>query len=87
MTKLTAKRWIIDQKRDEMRKYHLDLCFEYANNYYADVENDTVTIRVVEIVKESEKAMQVKAECETTEQRFHEPFILWIPKSQIVAIA
>lgn len=85
--KVTVKRWMADQKREEMHKYHLDACFEYVDGYYADVKNDTVTFIAYEVLKESEKAIQVSLECTTrVEMRGHDPYKAWFPKSQIIKI-
>ena len=86
--KITVKRWIADQKRDEMHKYNLDGCFEYVNGYYADTENDTVTFLAAEVIKETEKAVQVALICQTRHnQDYRDPFTVWFPKSQVVNIA
>lgn len=85
--KVTVKRWVADQKREEMAKYHLDGCFEYVDGYYADTKNDTVTFMAVEVLKETEKAIQIALECETLiGMNGHEPYKAWFPKSQIVSI-
>lgn len=90
MNKLTVKRWIADQKRDEMKKYNLAPCFEYVTNedgveYYADEKNDTVTFIIEKKAKETEKAICVEVQTETrTGMNAHKAFTLWFPKSQIV---
>lgn len=88
MTKITVKRLIADQKRDEMKAYHLDGCFEYVNHYYANTKNDTVTFLLDDdIIRETEKAVYVALKCETVGQRYHEAWKTWLPKSQIVEMA
>jgi len=84
---ITVKRWMADQKRAEMKKYHLAGCFVYVDGYYADLENDTITFIAREVIKETEKAIQVALECETVyAQNGHEPYKAWFPKSQVVSI-
>lgn len=89
--KVTVKRWIADQKYNEMKAYHLYPFFECVENedgekYYADTVNDTVTFIVNEVVKETAKAIQFSIPCETEGARAHAPYMMWMPKSQIVAM-
>ena len=63
---ITVKRWIGDQKYDEMKAYNRAPEFVYTETeqgeYYADTENDTITMVVLKVLKESAKAVQVELE-------------------------
>ena len=88
--KITVKRWMADQKVNEIEAYGLFPHFEYVEDeelgsYYADRKNDTVTFMVDSIIRESAKAVQVAVEVDDHDGFAHEAFKIWIPKSQIVA--
>lgn len=86
--KVTVKRWLAEQKREEMAKYNLAPTFEYVDGYWVNREDDTVTMNVVEVLKETEKAIQLSMDCETrTGMNAHDPFAMWFPKSQIIELA
>lgn len=84
--KLTVKRWIADQKREEMKRFNYFANMEYVNGYYADTENDTVTYSEVEVLKETKKAVLVSIECGNIDGNAG-AYKVWMPKSQIVAMA
>lgn len=90
---ITVKRWIGDQKYDEMKAYNRAPEFVYAQTeqgeYYADTENDTITMVVLNILKESAKAVQVELETKdlNTGDFVAKKWTTWFPKSQIVALA
>lgn len=80
---LTVKRWIADQKMGEMKaRNYFPTCVP-VNGYYADTENDTVTFDMVEVVKETEKAIQVALDCGNYGGK-EGSYIVWFPKSQII---
>lgn len=81
--KMTVKRWIADKAQEEAKRYNLFFNVEYANGYYADTENDTVTFSDVEILKETEKAIQVSIACGNADGKVG-TYKAWMPKSQIV---
>ena len=88
---ITVKRWMADKKAEEMAAYNLMPVYKYFDDpmigkYYIDKDNDTVTFKAVEKIRESEKAMQVAIECETIGFRAHDPYRTWFPKSAIVSI-
>lgn len=92
MATITVKRWIGDQKYDEMKAYNRAPEFIYketeGGSYYADTENNTITMVVLNILKETSKAVQVELEtlnlntCEYVDKKW----TTWFPKSQIVAL-
>lgn len=90
---ITVKRWIGDQKYDEMKAYNRAPEFVYAQTeqgkYYADTENDTITMVVLNVLKESAKAVQVELETLdlNTDEYVAKKWTAWFPKSQIVALA
>lgn len=89
--KMTVTRWIADQKNAEMKRYNYFADIEYMKDeqgaeLYADMENDTVTYADVEIIKESEKAVQVAVSCGAVDGKIG-TFKTWLPKSQIVSMA
>ena len=89
---ITVKRWIGDQKYDEMKAYNRAPEFVYAETeqgkYYADTENDTITMVVLNVLKESAKAVQVELETMNlnTDEYVAKKWTTWFPKSQIVAM-
>ncbi len=84
---ITVKRWLAEQKREEMAKYNLAPTFVYHNDFWVNIEDDTVTMNVVEVLKETEKAVQLAMDCETRAgMNGHEPFTMWFPKSQIIKL-
>ena len=90
---ITVKRWIGDQKYDEMKAYNRAPEFVYTETeqgeYYADTENDTITMVVLKVLKESAKAVQVELETKdfNTGDFVTKKWTVWFPKSQIVALA
>lgn len=85
--KVTVKRWLAEQKREEMAKYHLAPTFEYVDGYWVNLEDETVTMNVVKVLKETEKAIQLSMDCETLiGMNAHDPFAMWFPKSQIIKL-
>lgn len=82
--KLTVKRWIADKTDAEAKRYNYFADVEYVNGFYADLENDTVTYSDVEILKETEKAVQVGIACGSIDGKVG-TWKTWLPKSQIVA--
>ena len=82
--KMTVKRWIADKAQTEAKRYNYFFNVEYVNGFYADIENDTVTLESVEIIKETEKAVQVAIGCGAIDGKV-ETWNAWLPKSQIVA--
>ena len=86
---MTTKRWIADKVNEEMMGYGLMMIYEYHTTeagvrFYVNDKDDTVTFKTREILRETEKAVQVAVECETIGFKAHEPFKAWFPKSQIV---
>jgi len=86
---ITVRRWIGDQKYDEMKRYNRAPEFIYTNGYYADIENDTITMVVLNVLKETAKAVQVELETMdlNTDEYVAKKWTTWFPKSQIVAMA
>ena len=90
---ITVKRWIGDQKYDEMKAYNRAPELVYAQTeqgeYYANTENDTITMVVLNVLKESAKAVQVELETKdfNTGDFVAKKWTTWFPKSQIVALA
>lgn len=80
---LTVKRWIADKIDAEAKIYNYFTDVVYVNGYYADTVNDTVTYKDVEILKETEKAVQAAIMCGAVDGKVGR-FKSWIPKSQIV---
>ena len=80
-------------KYDEMKAYNRAPEFVYAQTeqgeYYADTENDTITMVVLNVLKESAKAVQVELETKdlNTGDFVAKKWTTWFPKSQIVALA
>ena len=90
---ITVKRWIGDQKYDEMKAYNRAPEFVYAKTeqgeYYANTEDDTITMVVLNVLKESAKAVHVELETKdlNTGDFVTKKWTTWFPKSQIVALA
>lgn len=92
--KITVKRWIGDQKYDEMKAYNRAPEFVYVEDeeqgrYYADTKNDTITMVVLNVIKETAKAVQVELETMnfSTDEYVAKKWTTWFPKSQIVELS
>ena len=89
---ITVKRWIGDQKFNEMKACNKAPEFVYAETeqgeYYADTEKDTITMVVLNVLQESAKAVQVELETMdlNTDEYVAKKWTTWFPKSQIVAM-
>ena len=80
-TTIKVKEWFFDKVYEEAKKYHI-----YLNGEYKDVNGiemlDHTTLRVDEVLKETEKAVQVVLDAETESGSYHS-WKTWIPKSVI----
>lgn len=83
MNKIVMKRWLFDKIQSEAGRYHTYIDVDYENGYYADTENDTVTAIVREVIKETEKAIQVRFSTGNIDGCV-KGWISWVAKSQIV---
>lgn len=81
--KLTVKRWIADKAQVEAKIYNYFFNVIYVNGYYADVENDTVTFADVEVIRETEKAINISVSCGAIDGKIG-AWKMWVPKSQII---
>lgn len=80
-TTIKVKEWFFDKVYEDAKKYHIYLCGEYT------IENDIrmldhTTLRVDDVIKETEKAVQVVLDAETESGSYHS-WKTWIPKSVI----
>lgn len=84
--KMTMKRWMFDKISAEARRYNtwIDVA-EYFDNYYVNRSNDTVVASVAEILKETEKAYQVRFNSGMIGDGSTKGWTAWVAKSQIVA--
>ena len=80
-TTIKVKEWFFDKVYEEAKKYHI-----YLNGGYKVVNGiemlDHTTLRVDEVLKETEKAVQVVLDAETESGSYHS-WKTWIPKSVI----
>ena len=80
-TTIKVKEWFFDKVYEEAKKYHI-----YLNGEYKVVNGiemlDHITLRVDEVLKETEKAVQVVLDAETESGSYHS-WKTWIPKSVI----
>ena len=80
-TTIKVKEWFFDKVYEEAKKYHI-----YLNGKYKVVNGveilDHTTLRVDEVLKETEKAVQVVLDAETESGSYYS-WKTWIPKSVI----
>ena len=80
-TTIKVKEWFFGKVYEEAKKYHIYLNGEYK--VVNDIEMlDHTTLRVDEVLKETEKAVQVVLDAETESGSYHS-WKTWIPKSVI----
>lgn len=87
---VTVKSWVADNIESDMRQYHWSPVIEMQDigsgvHKAIDDKDDTVTLYVRKILKQSEKALQVELDAETRvgNRGTEKGFRAWIPKSQI----
>ena len=80
-TTIKVKEWFFDNVYGEATKYHIYLNVEYKVVNGIEMLDHT-TLRVDEVLKETEKAVQVVLDAET-ESGYYHSWKTWIPKSVI----
>ena len=80
-TTIKVKEWFFDKVYEEATKYHIYLNVEYKVVNGIEMLDHT-TLRVDEVLKETEKAVQVVLDAETKSGSYHS-WKTWIPKSVI----
>lgn len=80
-TTIKVKEWFFNKVYEEAKKYHIYLKGEYKFVNNVEMLDHTI-LRVDEVIKESEKAIQVVLDAETENGSYH-PWKTWIPKSVI----
>ena len=80
-TTIKVKEWFFDKLYEEAMKYHIYLNVEYKVVNGIEMLDHT-TLRVDEVLKETEKAVQVVLDAETESGSYHS-WKTWIPKSVI----
>lgn len=83
MTAYTIKRWIFNQKNRDVRAFsngrvEIMDCTDQKNGL--PVDKETALINVFNVIKETEKAVEIEVDCFETTRK------IWLPKSQIVKI-
>lgn len=79
---IEMKRWIYDKISEDAKRYNTFIDVEHVNGYYADTEKDTVKA-IGEILKETEKAIQVKFSTGSVVGSY-KGWTAWLPKSQLI---
>ena len=85
MKELKVKEWVINKAQDEAQKYNIWIDYSRRNEGVAEtplVEDGCVFVWVEEILKETEKAVQVRLSSGEVVGS-GKGWTLWIPKSQI----
>lgn len=80
-TTIKVKEWFFNKVYEEAKKYHIYLKGEYKFVNNVEMLDHTI-LRVDEVLKETEKAVQVVLDAETESGSYH-PWKTWIPKSVI----
>lgn len=85
MLTMTIKVWVIDKAQDVARKYdtYLNITSRDDNGVICEDKNGCYTVEVVEVVSETEKAMQIKVATGAVVGSY-KGWTMWVPKSQIV---
>ena len=80
---MVVKSWKVEQIAQDILKYNWALVRNY---YYKDSETmeDDAKLDVLNVVKETEKAMQVIVRCVTVGSEMDREYTTWIPKSCII---
>lgn len=80
---IEMKTWLFDKIQSEANKYHTYIDVEYVNGYYENTETNTVIAYVKEVLKETEKAIQVRFSTGNVDGST-KGWTAWVAKSQIV---
>lgn len=80
-TTIKVKEWFFNKVYEEAKKYHIYLKGEYKFVNNVEMLDHTI-LRVDEVLKETEKAVQVVLDAETESGSYHS-WKTWIPKSVI----
>lgn len=83
---MKIKTWIIDKAQIEAKRYNTWFDFSRRTDGIAReplVEDDCYYMNVTEIIKETEKAVQIKLSSGECDGSFN-GWTLWVPKSQIM---
>ena len=83
MTKLNVKEWVIDKEQATARCYNTYFDYERDENGLCKTENGYMTVFCDEIIRETEKAIQVILRTGDTVGSV-KGWKCWIPKSQIL---
>ena len=86
MTEMKIKTWIIDKAQDDARRYNI--FFDVTRRTNDDinqrlVEDGCYYMKVEEVLKETEKALQIKLSSGDVIGSY-KGWTLWVPKSQIM---
>lgn len=80
-TTIKVKEWFFNKVYEEAKKYHIYLKGEYKFVNNVEMLDHTI-LRVDEVLKETEKAVQVVLDAETESGSYHS-WKTWVPKSVI----
>lgn len=80
-TTIKVKEWFFNKVYEEAKRYHIYLKGEYKFVNNVEMLDHTI-LRVDEVLKETEKAVQVVLDAETESGSYHS-WKTWIPKSVI----
>lgn len=82
MTKLKIKEWFYENTQDTAARYNTFIDTDRDENGYTKVDDGFVTVRVLEVLSESEKAIQVLLDTGSVVGSV-KGWRTWIPKSVI----